>query len=48
MLQDPAIRTENVYDMDAMGIMSCMLGSIKVLGKDDLRSIEAQASSEQW
>jgi len=37
-LQDPAIRLENVYNIDETGVMLCMLGSIKVLiSKDDLR-----------
>jgi hypothetical protein len=34
-LQDPVI-VENVYNMDEMGVMLSMLGSLKVLvGKDD-------------
>ena len=38
VLQDPAIRLENVYNIDETGVMLCMLGSIKVLiSKDDLR-----------
>jgi hypothetical protein len=38
VLRDPAIRLENVYNMDETGVMLYMLGSIKVLvGKDDLR-----------
>jgi hypothetical protein len=38
VLQDPAIRLENVYNMDETGVMLGMLGSVKVLvGKDDLR-----------
>jgi hypothetical protein len=38
VLQDPATRPENVYNMDETGVMLSMLGSIKVLiGKDDLR-----------
>lgn len=38
LLQDPAIRPENVYNMDETGVMLSMLGSVKVLvGKDDLR-----------
>jgi hypothetical protein len=38
-LQDPAIRPENVYNMDETGVMLCNLGSVKVLvGKDDLRN----------
>lgn len=38
VLQGPAIRPENVYNMDETGVMLCMLGSVKVLvGKDDLR-----------
>ena len=37
-MQDPAIRLENVYNIDETGVMLCMLGSIKVLiSKDDLR-----------
>ena len=39
VLQDPAVRPENVYNMDETGVMLSMLGSIKVLvGKDDLRN----------
>lgn len=38
VLQDPAVRPENVYNMDETGVMLSMLGSVKVLvGKDDLR-----------
>ena len=38
VLQDPAILSKNVYNMDETGVMLSMLGSIKVLvGKDDLR-----------
>ena len=38
MLEDPAIRPENVYNMDETGVMLSMLGSVKVLvSKDDLR-----------
>jgi hypothetical protein len=38
VLQDPAVRSENVYNMDETGVMLCMLGSIKVLvSKDDPR-----------
>ncbi|KAF2647885.1 DDE-domain-containing protein, partial [Lophiostoma macrostomum CBS 122681] len=36
--KDPAILSENVYNMDETGVMLSMLGSVKVLvGKDDLR-----------
>jgi len=31
VLRDPAIRPENVYNMDETGVMLCMLGSVKVL-----------------
>jgi hypothetical protein len=35
-LQDPTVLPENVYNMDEIGVMLSMLGSIKVLiGKDD-------------
>jgi hypothetical protein len=38
ILQDPAVLTENVYNMDETGVMLSMLGSVKVLvGKDDMR-----------
>ena len=38
VLQDPAIRPENVYNMDETGVLLSMLGSVKVLiGKDDIR-----------
>ena len=38
MLQDPAIRPENVYNIDETGVILCILGSVKVLvSKDDLR-----------
>jgi hypothetical protein len=38
VLQDPAIRPENVYNMDETGVMLSMLGSVKVLvGRDDQR-----------
>jgi hypothetical protein len=38
VLQDPAILTKNVYNMDETGVMLCMLGSIKVLiSRDDPR-----------
>jgi hypothetical protein len=38
VLQDPAVRRENVYNMDETGVMLNMLGSVKVLvTKDDLR-----------
>lgn len=38
VLQDPAIRPENVYNMDETGVMLSMLGSVKVLvGRDDMR-----------
>jgi len=37
-LQDPAIRSENVYNMDETGVMLSMLGGVKVLvGKDDMQ-----------
>lgn len=39
VILDPAIRPENVYNMDETGVMLSMLGSVKVLvGKDDLRN----------
>ena len=35
-LQDPFIVPENIYNMDEIGVMLSMLGSVKVLvGKDD-------------
>ena len=38
ILQDPAILPENVYNMDEIGFMLSMLGSVKILmGKDDPR-----------
>ncbi len=38
VIQNPAILPKNVYNMDEMGVMLSMLGSVKVLvGKDDLR-----------
>lgn len=38
VLEDPAIRPENVYNMDETGIMLNMLGFVKVLvGRDDQR-----------
>ena len=38
VLQDPAIRPKNVYNMDETGVMLRMLGSVKVLvGRDDQR-----------
>jgi hypothetical protein len=38
VLQDPAILSENVYNMDETGVMLCMLGSIQVLvSKDNLQ-----------
>ena len=38
MLQDPAILLENVYNIDEIRVILCMLGSIKVLlSKDDPR-----------
>jgi hypothetical protein len=38
VLQDPAIRLENVYNIDETGIMLYMLGSVKVLiSKNDPR-----------
>lgn len=38
ILQDPAVRPENVYNMDETRVMLSMLGCVKVLvGKDDLR-----------
>jgi hypothetical protein len=38
VLHDPAVRPENVYNMDETGVMLSKLGSIKVfIGKDDLR-----------
>jgi hypothetical protein len=38
VLQDPAVRPENVYNMDETGVMLCILSSIKVLvSKDDPR-----------
>lgn len=42
VIRDPAIRLENVYNMDETGVMLSMLGSVKVLvGKDDLRDYRA-------
>ena len=42
VFHDPEIRWENVYNMDEMGVMLSMLGSVKVLvGKDDLRGFGA-------
>ncbi|TVY14141.1 hypothetical protein LARI1_G009295 [Lachnellula arida] len=44
VLQDPAIRPENVYNMDETGVMLCMLGSVKVLvSTDDLRNYRGAA-----
>jgi hypothetical protein len=38
VLQDPAILSENVYNMDKTGVMQSKLGSVKVLeGRDDLQ-----------
>jgi hypothetical protein len=38
VLKDPAILPENVFNMDEIGVMLCMLGSVKVLlSNDDLR-----------
>ncbi|KAF2177634.1 hypothetical protein K469DRAFT_602423 [Zopfia rhizophila CBS 207.26] len=38
-LQDPAIQTKNVYNMDETGVMLCMLSSVKVLiSKNDSRN----------
>jgi hypothetical protein len=38
VLQDLAILSENVYNMDKTGVMLCMLGSIQVfVSKDDLQ-----------
>lgn len=38
VLEDPAIKAENVYNMDETGVMLSKLGSVKVLmGKDDMR-----------
>jgi transposase len=38
VINDPAVRPENVYNMDETGVMLSMLGSVKVLvGKDDLQ-----------
>lgn len=38
VLTDPAIKAENVYNMDETGAMLSMLGSVKVLvGRDDIR-----------
>lgn len=38
VVQHPAVRRENVYNMDETGVMLGVLGSVKVLvGKDDLR-----------
>jgi hypothetical protein len=39
VLRDPAIKAENVYNMDETGVMLSMLGSVKVLvGKADTRT----------
>ena len=35
VLEDPAILSENVYNMDETGVMLCMLGSVKVLVSKD-------------
>lgn len=38
VLQDPAVLSENVYNMDETGVILCMLGSINVLiSRDDPR-----------
>ncbi|KAN0104608.1 hypothetical protein V8E51_010353 [Hyaloscypha variabilis] len=38
VLRDPAVLSENVYNMDETGVMLCMLGSVKVIiSKDDPR-----------
>jgi hypothetical protein len=38
VLQDPAVLSENVYNMDETGVMLSKLGSVKVLvGREDLR-----------
>jgi hypothetical protein len=38
VLQDPTILPENIYNINEMGVMLCILGSIKVLvSKDNLR-----------
>jgi hypothetical protein len=37
VLRDPAISKDNVYNMDEIGVMLSMFGSVKVLvGKDDM------------
>ena len=38
MLQDPSILPENSYNIDEIGVMLSMLGSVKVLvGKDNIQ-----------
>jgi len=38
VLQDLAIRPENIYNMDETGAVLCLLGSVKVVeGRDDPR-----------
>ena len=38
VLEDPAITAENVYNMDEIGVMLSILGSVKLhVGKDDMR-----------
>jgi hypothetical protein len=38
VLEDPAILPQNVYNIDKIGVMLCMLSSVKVLvSKDDPR-----------
>ena len=39
MLQDPSILPENSYNIDEIGVMLSMLGSVKVLvGKDNIQA----------
>jgi hypothetical protein len=48
VLQDPAIVSENVYNMDETGVMLSKLGSVKVLVGMTCATIGAQALSTQW
>ena len=48
VVKDPAILSENVYNMDETGVMFCMLVSVKVLVRTIRGATEALASSERW